>query len=58
MQCPSLILEGGIVINRGRSVGDIAHFTCNKNLELNGNIITTCLTDGVWSGSKPGCKRK
>jgi len=41
----------------GTTFGQTAIYTCNPGYKLVGDSTRECQTTGVWSGSKPTCKR-
>ena len=53
--CPNLMLEGGLVIQRGNSVGDLARFECGNDAQLLGNNVRECQSRGHWSGIMAQC---
>ena len=39
-------------------MGDTALFQCTNGYTLSGTSSRNCLSNGLWSGEKPSCKRK
>lgn len=59
IECSSLSdIENGRVIVPSRSVGSVAHYTCNSGFALEGNESRTCQSNGQWSSAEPVCRRK
>ena len=56
--CPNLVdpMNGDFVTMTGKSVGDIAVYTCNSGFELVGATNLTCQIDGYWSDPPPLCE--
>ena len=48
----------GTVTLSGRSVGDIATYTCSDVFYLMGNMTTVCQSNGSWSDVPPMCISK
>ena len=48
----------GTVMLAGRSVGDIATYTCSDVFHLTGNTTTVCQSNGSWSDVPPMCISK
>ncbi len=51
-----------MVTFNGRSIGDVATYTCNSGFELIGNAITTCtlvnMDSAEFQPAPPFCRRK
>ncbi|XP_075045805.1 beta-2-glycoprotein 1-like [Mixophyes fleayi] len=51
-------LENGYVIKNGYLLkGTSVQYTCNPGYKLEGDEVTECLEDNVWSNPAPTCKR-
>ena len=47
----------GAVIWTGLTTGSNAVYTCNTGYQLSGERIRTCMSNGMWSGQEPTCRR-
>ena len=56
--CPVLVLEGGNVLMKTNTVGDIALHQCNNNSRLLGSLTRQCQANGKWSGVTSRCMTK
>ena len=57
--CPVLTdPDNGTVFTTGNTVGDVAMYICDREYEIVGDDMRTCLDDGTWNGSVPICTRK
>ena len=63
IRCDNLSIANGEILfcSSGRVgvsyEGDTCNFTCNTGYELTGINITTCQSDGSWSGTDDVCRR-
>ena len=53
--CPKLMLEGGLVIQTGNGVGDLATLECGEDAQLLGDNVRECQPRGHWSGIMAQC---
>ena len=48
----------GTVMTTGNTEGGVAMYICDREFELEGDDMRTCLANGTWNGSVPICTRK
>jgi len=58
IECPQLLppLNGRVMDSGNNYVGEVAKFSCNRNLLLVGEPVIECTQDGNWSHPSPNCK--
>lgn len=49
--------NGSLTYTNSQFIGSLAHFSCEKGFRLSGNETRECLKNGIWSGTKPECKK-
>ncbi|XP_076085388.1 sushi, von Willebrand factor type A, EGF and pentraxin domain-containing protein 1-like [Mytilus galloprovincialis] len=56
--CAELTLHNGAVMYKpDRKIGSVATYSCNQGYNLaNGDLSSTCNSEGEWSGPLPTCK--